>query len=154
MSKEEVKVNEEKVSKIVEKDKKLKDENVTSLSRRPTRRTDLVSAGPYHIDKSYYNGEGFVFRWCHIEQPNKMAKFITHLGYELVHDPISGDPVFKTVKVGNEVRKSFLIKTPEDLYRQGVREKEENLKGDLGRLEKPEESQGQYLVESNIRQRN
>lgn len=153
MSKEKVKVQEEKVSKIVDKEKKLKDETVTSQSKRPVRRSEIVAAGPYSIDKRLYDGEGFVFRWCHLEQPNKMDKFITNLGYSLVLDPITGDPVFKTVKVGSEIRKSFLIKTPEDLYRQGVREKEERQKSDLGRLESPDENQGQFIIESNIRQR-
>ena len=153
MSKEEVKVQEEKVSKIIDKDKKLKDEAVASLPKRPVRRSDVVAAGPYAIDKKLYDGEGYVFRWCHLEQPNKMDKFLVNLGYDFVRDPITNEPVFKTVKVGSEIRKSFLIKTPEDLYRQGVREKEERQKSDLGRLESPDENQGQFIIESNIRQR-
>ena len=96
MSKEEVKVQEEKVSKIIDKDKKLKDEAVASLPKRPVRRSDVVAAGPYAIDKKLYDGEGYVFRWCHLEQPNKMDKFLVNLGYDFVRDPITNEPVFKS----------------------------------------------------------
>ncbi len=129
---------------ILEKAKRLRRED----GGRPTR-DSTVDEGPLKVDFKYYKLDeaNTITRFVHVEEPGRLEKFI-RLGYEFVHDPLTGEPVVKEVRVGSEKRKSYLLKTDKALYDQGQKEKSTRVKEGLARMDTA--ADGMYVSESNL----
>lgn len=129
---------------LVERAKRLRGKRTGRLTR-----DSMNNGGPLKVNLEYYGlAEGKdITRYVHAEEPGRLEKFI-RLGYEFVHDPLTGEPVVKEVRIGSEKRKSYLMRTDKDLYDQGQKEKSKRVKEGLARMN--QEDEGLIVSESNI----
>ncbi len=119
-----IKVNKESSMKVEE------------TAKRPVRKT-LRTKGPLFVEQI----KGYHQRWVH-DDMNRVEDMKDDLGYDHVLDK-KGNPVYKLVRRGDMDFKSYLLKTPNELYEQGKQEKEV----EIAKLDAPEEDahkQGLY----------